>query len=320
MRYSVPKALTLGLLSTWLLCSNGNPVVLGNATTLSISSDSHLTRRAGGSVPKPPHSPGGSGPGVPPSPDGPDGTPGGGAGDPNEETPGFDTNEEAPGSGFDTCEKKRGWSTLCCTGCGDDDPPAGAPGGTTPGGEAPANNNPVGGLYPASARNNQNQPATLMRKHKSLEIYSRRMDFKTVSQEMGLPSDKRITNIHDILQPNDVDPVRQALAGTVNEGYFWAASSKAYAQACRGKIYVAIPEGQPINGPRSNNDGSFWWSFEAPALTRNPDVTEVILRSVDLDQFAVAPDKVIWRQGDEPLGFPGDEFKKEVKPTEPWDG
>jgi hypothetical protein len=119
-----------------------------------------------------------------------------------------------------------------------------------------------------------------------------------------------------------------AFDGTPEWNYLWATYSKAYAQVVTGKAYVVIPEGRPINIPYTEK-GSMWWSFEAPELSRNPDVTEINYISVDPEsstwnmdtgeqEYEMGPTKTIWRQGDAPLGFPGDPLFKEASPAEPW--
>lgn len=89
-----------------------------------------------------------------------------------------------------------------------------------------------------------------------------------------------------------------------------------------------IPKGRPINIPKDNGDGSVWWSFEAPDLSRNPGIDSITYVSVDpelnmgLDEtnpkYDIGPDMVIWQRGDEALGTPGNELYKEVAPPQPW--
>ncbi|KAH7397369.1 hypothetical protein BKA66DRAFT_437933 [Pyrenochaeta sp. MPI-SDFR-AT-0127] len=110
------------------------------------------------------------------------------------------------------------------------------------------------------------------------------------------------------------------------EKYFWAANSKAYAQAVRGHIYVTIPGGRPINQPYANK-GSNWWSYEVPELTRNPNVESItvfptrerIAMSFDeWEDVKVGEGVRIWTRGDEPIGYPGDEHKEVKLPEESW--
>lgn len=138
----------------------------------------------------------------------------------------------------------------------------------------------------------------------------------------------RMPAMGDVIPMETADVVRKELVKTGNERYFWSAISRAYAQAITGRAYVVIPKGRPINIPKDNGDGSVWWSFEAPDLSRNPGIDSITYVSVDpelnmgLDEtnpkYDVGPDMVIWQRGDEALGTPGNELYKEVAPPQPW--
>ena len=353
MRYTSSKALVLGLLSTWILCSDGN--VIGRdpaANGLSIRADFGLSRRAGGGG-----GGGGKGGGKGGNHEnsgGPDGTSGSGAGEQNGDKGGFDnTNSENEGGFSKTCDKKRSWPLTLFwrrTGCAGDAPIVGP--GSGPGSAGTDNPGP---LFPPSVRNNYNKPATSETRtynpENDIDIAAKTQEFKNIIKEKNLQDGlwyfysgfedkqkrfdvqedlekrlhKKLPYIEDAMPVRGADKVRNAFKGTTNEQYFWAAYSKAYAQAISGKIIIALPEDQPINMPKDNKDGTVWWSFEAPALTRNPDVTEISYVAVgglnlDLDggRWEMAPEKVIWKKGDEPLGFPGDPHYMETKPTEAW--
>ena len=67
------------------------------------------------------------------------------------------------------------------------------------------------------------------------------------------------------------------------------------------------------------------YSFEAPDLTRNPDIESITHVEVDLavnfdnpDGYDLGPDKVIWQRGDPPLGTVGNELHGEMAPSEAW--
>jgi hypothetical protein len=111
------------------------------------------------------------------------------------------------------------------------------------------------------------------------------------------------------------------------EDYYWAANSKAYGQAIAGDIYVAIPGGKTVNQPYPNK-GSNWWTYELPELTRNPNVRSIKVSPVvyeDGTTYMEAEEYIhygseveIWRQGDDPIGFPADELHKLQRPDEKW--
>jgi hypothetical protein len=148
--------------------------------------------------------------------------------------------------------------------------------------------------------------------------------------ENGRPITKPMPALGDAMAAENADPDRLRLVGTPNAPYFWAAVSRAYSQAVSGKVYIVAPVGRPINIPKDNGDGSVWWSFEAPDLSRNPDVDSITYVSVDLEPtmsdnpndpiYELGPDKVIWSRGDPPLGTPGDERHMETAPAQAWYG
>jgi hypothetical protein len=151
-----------------------------------------------------------------------------------------------------------------------------------------------------------------------------------LSRKLGLKdgeNDKLIPSMEDLKRKFEEDA--NALnfeAGDFSE-YFWNAYSKAYAQAISGKAYVVIPEDMPLNQPFQKNYGSAWWSFEVPELTRNAGIEEIRLVRLDptpnmdyadggVEMFDLIGDQLIWKRGDEPLGFPADEQYKAAKPGE----
>jgi len=117
-----------------------------------------------------------------------------------------------------------------------------------------------------------------------------------------------------------VDPAR--------ENYYWAVNSKAYAQAVEGRIYVVLPSGRGMNQPYSDK-GSNWWTFEVPELTRNPRVDSITVMPVkedtstlyieEADAFHLGEETIIWRRGDDPIGFPANELDPLQRPNEPWE-
>lgn len=71
-----------------------------------------------------------------------------------------------------------------------------------------------------------------------------------------------------------------------------------------------------------------WWSFEAPDLTRNPKIKEIIVVPADADYawnpvpdpknlYGLEQSRVTWRQGDPPLGTPGDPLREATMPNAP---
>lgn len=144
------------------------------------------------------------------------------------------------------------------------------------------------------------------------------MDLLTVTDKTG-----KYKSMDDI-KPDVYDPDFHLYAGGPHENYFWASYSKAYAQAVQGKIYVITPESEPINQPYGTEKGSMLWSFEMPELTRNPAVTDITWATAktgseleETDPARVNPSRVIWNQGDEAIGFPGDPLYQEELPQEP---
>jgi len=140
---------------------------------------------------------------------------------------------------------------------------------------------------------------------------------------------KPMADMSDVMGPESADEIRQAFSKTADMNYFWGMYSKAYAQAITGKVYVVIPKGRPINTPY-NNKGSMWWSFEAPELSRSPGITEINYVAVTPDpqldletgkmDYEMGPNKVIWRQGDAPIGTQGDPLHEVDTPLEQWNG
>jgi hypothetical protein len=140
-----------------------------------------------------------------------------------------------------------------------------------------------------------------------------------------------IPSMEDIKAPKSNDnPISQVYEDSVAYGgYFWAAHSKAYSQAISGKVHVVIPKDMPINMPYDSAKGSNWWSFEASELTRNPDIEEIQLTRVSKDPSAewdstltpypLEGSVTIWKKGDEPFGFPGDEHYELTRPAAPFD-
>ena len=116
---------------------------------------------------------------------------------------------------------------------------------------------------------------------------------------------------------------------TRNEEYYWAVNSKAYAQAVEGKIYAVIKSGTSVNQPYPGK-GSNWWTFELPELTRNARVDSITVVPINRDErrpldepeytrYVLGEEKVIWRRGDEPIGFPADELHGIERPGVSWE-
>lgn len=235
----------------------------------------------------------------------------------------------------------------------------GRPDGTTGGlGERP--NESGGQGFEASVKNNFNQPATEAQKSfdptakgsEEINIDTVVTAMKNEITQKGFQNDpfyfysgfqnrdtavgqvmnelaakpelngKRLHSMRDAKPKILADDYAKKYEGTADFGeYFWASYSKAYGRAASGTVYVVIPGGKALNQPY-DNAGSNWWSFEAPELTRNPDVNEIILvkqdggYNMDTDSFDLGDPVSIWKKGDEPFGFQADEHNKVTRPDQ----
>jgi hypothetical protein len=153
------------------------------------------------------------------------------------------------------------------------------------------------------------------------------LDFK---KNMNLISpENNILYIGDVMRHEDITLQTKYEEDSEMSRYFWACYSRAYAQAVSGKVYVVMPSDRTINRP-SNPDPSIWWSYEAPDLSLNPDVTEIVARkfqsatydSQDEVYKGWEDERVIFTQGDEPLGYVNvdSHFYEPTLPTDDWDG
>jgi hypothetical protein len=349
MRYSISKAIGIGILSILFLGSNGNPVTSDLACGDSCNKPSwtlakgihspppHILPRAGGGVR----------PGKP-NDRGPDGAPHDRPNDPNNpsvptnqngEEGGFQGQPETGGGFNNICTRKTRWPIQWRrSGCG-------------PGSSNPASTSKEG---PPSVKNNYLQPSTegeRVATDRPMNVPARKEFFETsiknlknrekgpwlfysgmriedaeshkpymemkIGHEMGYIGDL----LKQRLPPFNEEYDRFTAANA--QWYFWAANSKAFAQAIEGKVHAILPLDTPINQPYGDK-GSNWWSFELPELTRNDKVDSISVYFVD-DMHtdfieALGEAKVIWQRGDAPLGYPGDERRHYARPTEPWNG
>ncbi|RYN44439.1 hypothetical protein AA0114_g10034 [Alternaria tenuissima] len=113
-----------------------------------------------------------------------------------------------------------------------------------------------------------------------------------------------------------------------NEEYYWGVNSKAYAEAGEGRVYVMLPSSRSVNQPYPDQ-GSNLWTYEVPELTRNSRVESItvvpmkeqpdtFVTDTFQGQYVTGPEQVIWRSGDEPIGFPASELYHLQRPDEPW--
>jgi hypothetical protein len=105
------------------------------------------------------------------------------------------------------------------------------------------------------------------------------------------------------------------------EGMYWSVNSKAFGQLAQGDIYLLLPKGAPVNNAYKNSEGrpSFFWTFEVGDLTRNPKVRQIYRVQVSEDESSPLRsyefDRV-WKQGDEPRGYPVSPYNFMVTPEE----
>jgi hypothetical protein len=356
MRYSISKAIGIGILSILFLGSNGNPVTSDLACGDNCNKPS-WTLAKGIHSPPPyilPRAGGGVRPGKP-NDRGPDGAPLDRPNDPNNpsvptnqngEEGGFQGQPETGGGFNNICTRKTRWPIQWRrSGCG----------------------NPQQPPTRASVRNNNNQPATQGERanpSRDINIQERRDEFRSEIQQnyqnrpwfffsgvsaddaskwknavdlkLRLPDDRKTGFIQDFV--TTTNPHNQRYVQEYNtynaEGfgsYFWAANSKAFAQAVEGKVYALIPGDRAINQPY-DGQGSNWWSYELPELTRNPNIESItVIRAdvrIDLDNVSQrpktdvplefdGPNELVWTRGDEPIGFPGDEHFEYARPQWP---
>lgn len=107
--------------------------------------------------------------------------------------------------------------------------------------------------------------------------------------------------------------------------YYWAANSKAYAQAVKGDAILAIRLDRNINQAQADDRASFWWTWEIPELTRNPNIDNIKIIAIDPkhQEFLTKPDPsdigkpiTIWSKGDPPLSYPADLKHAMARPKE----
>jgi hypothetical protein len=350
MRYSFSKALGVGLLSILFLQSNGNPVThdlvcVGENCNGLRSIDRGLVKGLLSPHKKILPRAGGGGRPDRPNDRGPDGAPVDKPNDLNNpsvpsnqngEEGGFQGQPESGGGFTNICERRIRWHFWSRSGCG--------PGTTNP---APATRE-----GPPSSKNNYLQSSTEgepIVTNRPIDIGARKARFQADIQNLqgvqkgpwffysGFKLDEvdtwkgevqiklntkigYIRNLVDIRGPPYMEEF-QRFSSDNNQWYFWAANSKAFSQAIEGKVYAVIPHDTSINQPYENQ-GSNWWSYELPELTRNDKVDSISVYYADpMDMGdALGEAKVIWQRGDAPIGFPGDERRHYTRPTEPWNG
>jgi hypothetical protein len=349
MRYSISKAIGVGILSILFLGSNGNPVTSDLACGDNCNKPSwtlakgihgpppHILPRAGGGVR----------PGKP-NDRGPDGAPHDRPNDPNNpsvptnqngEQGGFQGQPETGGGFNNICTRKTRWPIQWRrSGCG-------------PGSSNPASTSKEG---PPSVKNNYLQPSTegeRVATDRPIDVKARKESLETSIQNLqGRENEpwlfysgmdigdvrslkpyvdtkigqktRYIADLIDERRPPYNEEIGRFRAAN-EEWYFWAANSKAFAQAVEGRVHAILPLDAPINQPYGDK-GSNWWSFELPELTRNDKVDSISVSSADLWDLnfdeAIGEAKIIWQRGDAPLGYPGDERRHYARPTEPWNG
>jgi hypothetical protein len=292
MRCSITNIIHVGLLSTLVLYSSCNPVARSLSCT-GAACDS--IRPIEGVTVKElftPHReilPRGGGGGRPDKPNdrGPDGTPGGKPGDNNNpsvpnnqngEEGGFG-GQQSTGGGFSNICQKRTWSAIWRrSGCGN-----------VP--ERPSQ---------AVIRTNNNQPATEGPRASpthDINLQERRDAFRAEIQQsyqnrpwfffsgvdtrdaekwkdalddklqLGNQKTGFIKDFVDVQNPNNQRYLAEYTTYKAQgfDDYFWAANSKAFAQAVQGRVYVMIPGDRAINQPYDHK-GSNWWSYELQSL------------------------------------------------------
>jgi hypothetical protein len=352
MRSILSKTIALAILSVFFLCTNGNPVV----RDISCAGENCNAPRPiegvfvkGLHTPHPPILPRAAAGGRPSKPNdrGPEGVPAhphdpnnpNGPGSQSGEHGGFDSPETVGGfSGL--CQKRSIWSVFWPrAGCGN--PPSAA-----------------------AIRTNENKPATEGQRATpswDINIQARAAEFRQEMQQnwqnrpwfffsgidarsarkwqealnkrLNRPGNQGAGSIQDFVNIQDLNNQRYVPEYTVykQEGfddYFWAANSKAFAQAVQGRIYVVIPGERAINQPY-DEQGSNWWSYEVPELTRNPNVQDIVLLrtdervnigvNTDEDYTFDGPNQIIWQRGDDPFGFPADEHFGYSRPQWPFE-
>ncbi|KAH7413617.1 hypothetical protein DE146DRAFT_638192 [Phaeosphaeria sp. MPI-PUGE-AT-0046c] len=355
MRSIASKTISVIVVLVLLLCTNGNPVVRNVACA---GENCNLPKTIEGvfvkdiHTPKPPILPRAGAGGRPSKPNDrvPEVVPTRPNDPNNPNSPGSQTGERG---GFDSpdtvggfsglCQRKTIWSVFW--------PRAGCESGR---------NRPS----PAAIRTNDNSPATGSQKAtplRDINIQTRADEFRheiqqhwqnrpwfffsgidadsaphwqqALNNRMNLPEKEGTGSIQDFVNVRNPEiaryvPEYQAYKAEGFDDYFWAANSKAFAQAVQGRIYVVIPGERAINQPYDAK-GSNWWSFEVPELTRNPNVQDIVLLRTDDrvnmneipdDDFTFnGPNQIIWQRGDNPLGFPADEHFGYSRPQWPFE-
>ncbi|KAH7079654.1 hypothetical protein FB567DRAFT_533066 [Paraphoma chrysanthemicola] len=361
MRYSAPNVIAVGLLSALVFQTSGNPVTRAIAcagencnepaaiswASSRVADYRHpkILPRAGG---------GGGGGGGKPDKPGPDGTPGvpndpsnpSTPGNQNGEDGGFEGQPESGGGFTDLCEKKRSWLTFWRrASCGPTNPQ-----------QRPSRD---------VIRTNNNQPATggtRLDPPRPLDVQQRKATFDAAIiannlqskpwffysgfnfddiEKWKVPVDKKVNEktgqkpafMRDLVDTEKSPGDRTEYSVYRDAGidwYYWAVNSKAFAQAVRGDIFVIIPADRAVNQPY-DGQGSNWWSFELPELTRNPNVNSITVIhgddriNMDTDPDAkqtyeiTGPLETIWRRNDPPMGTPGDEHYQYTRPQWPFE-
>ncbi|KAI4945664.1 hypothetical protein J4E91_008007 [Alternaria rosae] len=361
MRHSLSKTLALGLLSAYILHSSGKPIIpIAPCQSEVDCKDPHedknwphlartdalppaLDRRASGGGR--PNKPNDNSPNAPhPNPN-EQNTPSD-AGDQQGESGGFSNEQETSGGFSDSQETEGGFNNN-----GDD---TGNPGSSSQPAVPDPDAQPTNPNAPPNPNPNPNVPAannpaarlndfrgTIAQKgltgkpwmfYSGLDDRSESYIFKeTLEVKTGQTDIPYMENLLPLRNPQDryfqeYDTYKSA--GERHVEYYFAANSKAYAQAVDGDIYALIKSGTSVNQPYPGK-GSNWWTFEVPELTRNARVNSITVVPVnrddrlplgeDYERFELGDEKVIWRRGDEPIGFPADELHGIERPSEPWE-
>jgi hypothetical protein len=156
--------------------------------------------------------------------------------------------------------------------------------------------------------------------YEDTEFYKQGLD-----THLGLPYGQTSRYLRDVLPDSAKDSAPYKAAGI--EYYYWSANSKAFAQAVRGDAYLVTSPHRPINRARAG-EGSVWWSYGVPELTRSGKVTNIYVLEGEkqINMYAnpgasfaeavLSSPRKIWTQNDELLGFPVDERYHYSYPSE----
>ncbi|KAF2675825.1 hypothetical protein K458DRAFT_397587 [Lentithecium fluviatile CBS 122367] len=134
--------------------------------------------------------------------------------------------------------------------------------------------------------------------------------------------DEEITTLvsfSDLSDSNKITPWRTEVKGQFGWCYF-SVSSKAIAQIAKGDIYLIIHKGAPVSNAYRMADRShpsYFWTYEAPELTRREEVKRIIRVQVALDgDFEIDQ---IWTKGDAPWGSQLEGCEWQMGKVPPWD-